>query len=466
MVEAVAEKGGNTVNVNVGGKLFVTSVDTLTWPGEGTVLARSAKAAAGKEIFFDRDPELFILIIRLLRTGKLHCKLDSSERDALIDEARFYGVLEALRAALAPAPLDGADVQKSRSIMPNGRDFPSALASAWDGSLWVGHGSKITVYDWALRKYKTTVTKLSTITSLNRISETHVASGSFDSQGLHVYDAIHGFYVKSLIWTDETDPRVYDPSVLSITSSATNIFASCQSGQKTENTILVVDKATLQILRELNRQNGTSAHSKAATRLQWLPFNNLLLTSGVHGSTFGYSGYIKLWDVRSDTVVWNWVEPNVRNARATTDRDCFADVVVSEDLMGVFKVGVASGAVAFADLRNLQSENPWINLIETNPRLEAGTAGPQNKLVTHNNQLYCSRGSEVEVWSELPLAVSQLNLSSEKQYSEYSFRRNFLEQSRRSSGHDVVQMEAGGNRLFVARNELRGIEVWETRNEF
>ena len=84
-----------------------------------------------------------------------------------------------------------------------------------------------------------------------------------------------------------------------------------------------------------------------------------------------------------------------------------------------------------------------------------------SKLLCYNKQIYCSRGGDLEVWSEVPLAGTQVDLA-EREYWETSFRRNFVEH-RRHGSHDITYLDAGGQRLFVARKEMQGVEVWETR---
>ncbi|KAH9316529.1 hypothetical protein KI387_025156 [Taxus chinensis] len=453
------------VKINVGGKIFETTAATLQSAGKSSLLAGSAPSlpSDSAEIFFDRDPRLFSLLLALLRTGKLPGTWKSFDLDALIEEAIYYGVLDLLRAALFPSTLDGLDIDRVEMVVPNGRDFPSALSGGADGSMWVGHGSKITAYDWALRKQTTTLTELHRVETLHRIADSRAAVGAEDFPGLHIYDTMKGTHVKSIVWSDRNDTRVYRTCVRSITSSKSAVFASFETGQRSDNTILMVDKESLQIMKEIGRESGRSAHSKVATKLQYVGSKDLLMAVGVHGGTFGYSGYIRLWDVRADKIVWEWTEPNSNSDARVMERDSFADVTVNEDLAGIFKVSVITGNLAMADLRHLKPQDPWMHMTETNPALAVDGGRADAKLLGYGKQIFCSRGGDLEVWSEVPLVTASAGLN-EKEYWETSFRRNFIEHSRRHAGQEVTALAAGGDRLFVAREEMQGVEVWETRH--
>ncbi|KAH7285812.1 hypothetical protein KP509_33G047100 [Ceratopteris richardii] len=455
-------KGSRRVTVSVGGEIFETTVATLQSGGHGSLLARSAPVLPSDptEIFFDRDPSYFKILLNFLRTRKLPASFD---KDALIEEASFYGLLRVLKEAMAPDHLNGIDLHKKTNLLPTGRDYVNALCASPDGSIIVSHGSKLTDFDWALRKGRTTLTEFNTIDSLHRLSDTHVACGSEGLPGLHIYDFVNGKHAKSLIWSDKNDTRVYNASVRSICSNATTLFAAYENGHKLENTVQLIDRLTLQVTGELARQNGNATHLKVATKLHWLATYNWLMTVGVHGGTFGYSGYIRLWDVRQKKHVWEWREPNVQGVDPRlVERDCFADIAVDEDHAGIFKVSLESGNIAMADMRHLKAQDPWMTLTDVNPEMNVKEKGTDSKLLCYNKQIFCSRGSDLEVWSEVPLAGTEVDLD-DREYWETSFRRNFVEHTRWHGGHDISLLNAGGQYLFVARKFMQGVEVWETR---
>lgn len=67
------------VHLNVGGKHFVTSRTTLANAGRGSMLAavidenwQLVPDAASNELFIDRNPAYFTVLLDLLRTGELH----------------------------------------------------------------------------------------------------------------------------------------------------------------------------------------------------------------------------------------------------------------------------------------------------------------------------------------------------------------------------------------------------------
>lgn len=445
--------------IEVGGRTFITTLQTLEKGGKGSNLYQTVYPTG--QGFFDRDCDMFSILLNMLRTGVVHPKPDSSTMDRLIDEAEYYGIAEFLKSADGRAPLDGLDLEKAKPITTNGIDIPSAIATGADGSLWVGHGSKITAYNWALRKQKTTLTEFTSIEAFHRVSDNLAACGASDLPGLHLYDVVNGVHTKRVVWTDANDPRVYNPVVKAISSNESSIFASFESGQRLDNTVTIVDKETSQITRELGRQNGSSSHTKAATKLQWMPARGLLLVGSVQGGSFGFSGYMRLWDVRAEKVVWDWKEPNFQKGGRVAEQDMFSDMVVDEDLGAIFKVSVLSGALSLADLRHLDTQDPWLELVENSEVPEKPTVpGANKKLVTYNKQVYVSRGADVEVWAEVPLAES-FKKQEEKEYWETSFGRSTLEYPR-YSGQEVTCMRTGGNRLFVTRKDFQGVEVWET----
>jgi len=141
------------------------------------------------------------------------------------------------------------------------------------------------------------------------------------------------------------------------------------------------------VVREICRQNGQAAHTKSATKLQWLPSKNLLFVGSVQGGSFGFSGYMRLWDLRSNKTVWDWKEPNFQKVTRGGEQDCFADMTVDEELGVVFKVGVQSGALSLADLRNLDVADPWLELVDTGVPEKGEGSGGNKKLIAYNQQV-------------------------------------------------------------------------------
>jgi len=143
----------------------------------------------------------------------------------------FLWTLRACDLMELPAP-DGIDVERVSMAIPNGWDCPLAICALHKGSVWVGHYSKITAYDWALRKHTTKLTDLHSVETMNRVSETLAAVGADDFLGLHIYDTKNASHVKSLTWSDKPDTWIYGPCVRAIASTDSSIFASFENGRR------------------------------------------------------------------------------------------------------------------------------------------------------------------------------------------------------------------------------------------
>lgn len=103
------------VRFQVGEKLFFTSRGTIANGGRDTLLAAMTDSlwqtnASGNgcsdsaELFIDRNPAYFSVLLDMLRTGELHIPAGMSET-ALYQEALYYGLLGQVRAARC-GPLD------------------------------------------------------------------------------------------------------------------------------------------------------------------------------------------------------------------------------------------------------------------------------------------------------------------------------------------------------------------------
>ncbi|KAJ8280858.1 hypothetical protein GJAV_G00059920 [Gymnothorax javanicus] len=91
---------GEIIHLNVGGKRFSTSRQTLTWvPDSFFSSLLSGRISTLKDetgaIFIDRDPSLFVPILNFLRTKELHPR--SVDVHLLMHEAEFYGIAPLVR---------------------------------------------------------------------------------------------------------------------------------------------------------------------------------------------------------------------------------------------------------------------------------------------------------------------------------------------------------------------------------
>ncbi|KAL4647462.1 SH3KBP1-binding protein 1 [Arapaima gigas] len=93
-------RSGEIIHLNVGGKRFSTSRQTLTWvPDSFFSSLLSGRISTLKDetgaIFIDRDPTLFAPILNFLRTKELHPR--SINVHLLMHEAEFYGITPLVR---------------------------------------------------------------------------------------------------------------------------------------------------------------------------------------------------------------------------------------------------------------------------------------------------------------------------------------------------------------------------------
>uniref|UniRef100_A0A0D6QUB3 BTB domain-containing protein n=1 Tax=Araucaria cunninghamii TaxID=56994 RepID=A0A0D6QUB3_ARACU len=443
------------IAINVGGTVFHTSASALRRADPGSILANlthsfpAARKHEESPFFFDRDPDLFAALLSILRTSKL----PSNNRqffsvDDLILEAQHYGATAAVKSALASPSLDGLDLVRKSVVASGGRQAPSALSTDGDGSLVFSHGSKISVYDWALRKRSVVLTHFNCIDALTRISPSIAVAGAVDFPGLHVYDLRRKTHRETVRWEAESrEIRLHDPTVQAAAFSPSNnaIFASFESGRKNAHTIMLIDGGTFRPVMELGRRIGVDADFPAR-KLEWVDTHNILMSSSVNSGPFGYRGEVKLWDVKSHKIVWEWQGSNPGPQHAKNDPlapDCFADVTVGEEFGAIFKVGARNGGLFMADLRQLDAG--WVALGDSNP----GPGGAQNKVLTYGKQVFVSRDGSLEAWCEVGSREQGKIL-----------RKNFV--GSEQGGERITGMVAGGNRVFVARKGLQGVEVWES----
>jgi len=101
----------STVNLNVGGHCFKTSIQTLT-KDPNTMLAAmfsgkfEMKPCEDGAFFIDRDGTHFRFILNYLRTGKLTLPEGATFLKELLEEAEFYqiqGIIDELRPVSEPA---------------------------------------------------------------------------------------------------------------------------------------------------------------------------------------------------------------------------------------------------------------------------------------------------------------------------------------------------------------------------
>lgn len=225
--------------------------------------------------------------------------------------------------------------------------------------------------------------------------------------------------------------------------------------------MLVVDKETMKVVSEIGRQTGNAAKSAAMRKLTWVPAVGLLVGSSVRSGTLGYSGYIRVWDPRAGgEEVWETSEPG-GSGRSSRIGDTMADVDVDPDGLFIAKVGCRSGNLGVADLRNLGTD-PWVYLEDPNPRLSGvGLNGQSVVLRCYRKHVFVGKGGGLEAWSRLK-KEGEVEEGGENEWGLY--RRNYVDKKEDEKRGAIMKIECGGNRLFVCRGNVEGVEVWETSN--
>ncbi|KAL7136277.1 hypothetical protein ABFS83_10G018700 [Erythranthe nasuta] len=445
--------GGERIKLNVGGKLFETTVSTLRSGGPDSLLSALSNRPALDPVFIDRDPGIFSTLLSLLRSNRLPSTAKRFSNQELIDEAIYFGIESQLRSALAPTRLNGIDASVFTTVKPSSDGVVSDFnAIESDGSLWVAHGGQITVYDWNLSHTETVRTHLDFITSLRRIHSEIAAVGSLNGSGLHLYNTANGRRVHSAEWVDPSDVRIYKARVHAIADSDDSIFASynCHHG---ENCVLMLDKSTMKPSSEIGRITGNSSKNVVPTKLKYVPEMGILIGSSVTSGSFGCAGYIRLWDPRTRNVVWETNEPG--SGRSSRFGDSFADTDVDIDELSLFKICSKSGDLAMADLRKL-SDDPWVYLKEKNPSMSnlGGNGGGNFAVHCYRKQVFVGREGELEVWSRIE--------GNDENEGVYMYRRNCVDKLEDSERGVIKKIEGGGDRLFVTRENAEGIEVWQS----
>ncbi|KAJ8642902.1 hypothetical protein MRB53_004650 [Persea americana] len=447
------------ITINVGGQLFQTTPQTLEVAGPKSLLSTLSNTTPftkshGNIIipFIDRDPELFSILLSLLRTGNLPSKAKQFDLEDIVSEAEFYNIQPLLISSLSnPSQFDAFNLEKSLILPLNGRDSPSAIATTAFGSVHVAHGSKITSFDWSLHRKSTILTQFSAVDSLLALSPSVAAAGATDFSGLQILDLEKGFVKEKLDWENSTRSG---STVQAIGSAPGFLFASFESDRRNSNAIMVFDMGEIGFrpVAEIGRSEIYGAELDSgipATKLEWIPEFNLLMASGSHGGPSGLLGNIRLWDIRSSNATWELKEKV----------DCFSDVTVSNSLSAMFKVGVNSGEVFMADLRKLDRENPWVCLGDGRRVSNGKKEGSNCKIQGHGRQVFCSKGGDLELWSEVEMGSYR---NGEDGLGERVFRRNLMGRLKDSGGCRVTQMAFGGNKMVLARKDQQSVEVWQS----
>lgn len=441
------------VTIDVGGQIFQTTKQTLSSAGAKSVLSKISNGD-GTIPFIDRDPEYFSVLLSLLRTGNLPSKAKAFDIQDLVFESQFYGIENLLiNSQSSPSQFEAFNLERSAILPLTGRDSPSAVSTTPYGSVHVAHGSKVTSFDWSLRRKSTILTNFMAIDSLLALSSNTVAAGATDFSGLQIIDLNKGYVRETLNWENVTKS---DSTVQAIGSSPEYLFTSFESGRRNSNCIMVYDlHSGFRPVTQISHNEIFGAELLSAipaTKLRWVPSHNLLMASGSHSGPSGVSGNIRLWDIRTGNIVWE-IKEKV---------DCFSDVTISDDLSAMFKVGVNSGELFFMDLRNIGGDSSWVCLGDQRKIVNGKKEGYGSNVHSHGNQVFCSKGGNIELWSEVMIGSSIRGENGK--IEERVFRKNVMGRSKDMNGSRISQLAFGGNKMFVTRKDEQHVEVWQSSN--
>ncbi|GJN37206.1 hypothetical protein PR202_gb26164 [Eleusine coracana subsp. coracana] len=459
------------VTINIGGELFQTTSGTLARTGASSPLSSLSPSTPADPHFLDGDPRLFALLLSFLRRGSL----PSPPSAALLAEARHFALDAALLASLSPTSAFAPLSLRPSALLPlAGRAAPSAVAlcpSPHPASVVVAHGGVVTCFDAAFASRRSVLTPLPAVDSLVAVSPDLAVAGARDFPGVHLCrfsDATAPPEVLS--WPGSTSATVLSMAATAVSDAAQLpwLFTSFESARRNSSAVVAFDLNSLTPVAEIGRKEVFGADIEAAipaTKLGWLAGHNLLLAAGSHSGPAGVVGDICLWDVRASSTVPVW--------EVKEKDDCFADIAASDKLSALFKVGAASGEVFMADLRRLDNggtigSEPWM-CIGAGQRATAAASSRRKEgngcmIECYCNWVFVTRGSDVEVWSQVELAPEA--------GGKKVMRRNWVVSgpSMKVEGSEegvtentkIVSWAFGGSRMALARAEKISVEVWDS----
>ncbi|KAE8683891.1 BTB/POZ domain-containing protein [Hibiscus syriacus] len=280
----------------------------------------------------------------------------------------------------------------------------------------------------SLTRKSTILTQFTAVDSLLALSQDIAAAGATDFPGLHILDLHEGCVKQVLNWVNSTRSG---STVQAIGSSGEFLFSSFESSRRNSNSILVYDLNTLNPVIEIGHNEIFGADLDSAipaTKLKRVSSYGLLMASGSQRGLSGVTGNIRFWDI------------------------------------GL--VGVNSGEVFNADLRCLGSvnndaddnSNPWICVGDRRKVVNGKKEGFGCRIESHGNYVFCSKGGDIEFWSEVVMGSEK---TSEGQLKGRVFRKNLMGRVKDTGGLRITNLTFGGNKMFVTRKDQQAVEIWQ-----
>ncbi|KAL3586442.1 hypothetical protein D5086_013309 [Populus alba] len=433
------------VRFNVGGRVFETTSTTLANAGRNsffgalfnenwTLKQPNNDSFSHCELFIDRNPDCFSVLLDLLRTGDLNIPPNIPERQ-LYREASFYGLLDHVRSAKW-GQFDGNRLRHSRSVTGQAPGDGTAIRAGPDGGCCVAHGSVVHVYDWIMEEYPPLNLDYRRVNDVGWVDGERIIISACEKLGRG--DGGMGLFSKStgelrykFQVCHENQVKSFTAGALS-TSSDYKIFSSCK-GRSNEYGIGVWDQVTGKQIDFFYESPGWSLGD--ADKLQWLNGSNCLLVATLFPRKDNC--YISMLDFRDKRMVWSWSD---FGAPITVDEKRVRDAIAMEDNNAICVVNEYED-LGFMDLRMNGGSVRW----SSRSRMMKGKLSDEPcypKLALHEGQLFSSMDDCISVFCGPDWVLTS--------------------RLRQSYGGSICDFSIGGDRLFALHSEENVFDVWET----
>ncbi|PKI79385.1 hypothetical protein CRG98_000200 [Punica granatum] len=189
------------IRFNVGGRIFETTATTLANAGRNSYFGAvfddnwDLRSDGPQEMFIDRNPDCFAVLLDLLRTSDLNIPPNIPEK-SIYREASFYGILDHVRSAKW-GQLDGNRLCLSRSVSGRAPGDGTAIRAGHDGGCCVAHGSIVHVYDWMMEEHPTLNLDHQRVNDVGFIDSENIVISA--SERLGTSDGGMGLFLEELI---------------------------------------------------------------------------------------------------------------------------------------------------------------------------------------------------------------------------------------------------------------------------
>eukprot|EP00250_Pteridium_aquilinum_P001872 c12079_g1_i1 orf=872-2224(+) len=435
----------DTIRLNVGGKLFVTSRATLTNSGSDSMLSAmigenwkvESTSTAADEFFIDRNPAYFSVLLDLLRTGELHIPPGLSEK-ALYREALFYGILDHVKAAKWGS-LDGNRLQCANSIHGRATGDATAIRAAQDGGCCVAHGPMVHVYDWSMEEQAPLTLDYVNVNDAGFLNPRRVVICTCErgdrTGGMALFNVNNGKLEHRYEVCHNGQRKGCTAGALA--TSDASLFASCR-GRSNEHGIGCWDQTTGKLTDFLYEDPSWPLGD--ACKLQWLPHSSMLMVATLYPRND--DSFISFLDMRSKSIVWSWTDAD---SCVVGDEKVIMDAIAMEECSTVCVVNQFDN-LGFIDTRSSNQGVRWRDHYQPG-KFSESEEHCYSKLAIWGSQLFYSKNDSVYVY-----CTHDLDAAKSVQTAKL----------RKEDGGAICDIAVGGERLFVLHSEEDIFDVWET----